>query len=222
MEGVPAALVLVDASAPSMDHAGAIADLKLASSVAAPVYLFAAGEEDLRKQAERTGADGYVCTEWGFRRLISVVRWAVRQPRAEERQIEVSAQDLAARTMNRIVVLDDHAGARGRLVHELRNQGYAVEGCGDLPSFEAALASLDPDLVVADVVLEGITGDEVCRRLKDRMSGRLLPIVLISSLPEWELKQRAKRAGADAYFRKQDGLPKLVQLIEELLSEIIF
>jgi hypothetical protein len=33
---------------------------------------------------------------------------------------------------------------------------------------------------------------------------------------------RAERSGADAYFRKQDGLPKLIQMLEELLSEIVF
>ena len=116
----------------------------------------------------------------------------------------------------------DHAGARNRLVHELRNQGYAVEGAGDLASFERLYSSMDPDVVLADVVLGNINGDEICRLLKARMTDRMIPIVLVSGLSEGELKVRAERAGADTYFRKQDGLPKLIQMLESLLSEIVF
>lgn len=124
--------------------------------------------------------------------------------------------------MNRILVLDDHHGARDRLVLELRNQGYVVEGASDLATFTRLHEALQPDVIIADVVLSGTTGDEICRQLKARMTERLIPIVLISGLPEAELKLRAERAGADAYFRKQDGLPKLIQMLEELLSEIVF
>ena len=124
--------------------------------------------------------------------------------------------------MNRILVLDDHAGARNRLVHELRNQGYSVEGAGDLGSFEKLYLGMEPDVVLADVVLGNINGDEICRQLKARMTERMIPVVLVSGLNEGELKARAERAGADAYFRKQDGLPKLIQMLESLLSEIVF
>jgi CheY-like chemotaxis protein len=130
--------------------------------------------------------------------------------------------DAAFNGMNRILVLDDHAGARNRLVHELRNQGYAVEGAGDLASFEKLYAGLEPDVVLADVVLGNVSGDEICRQLKARMTERMIPIVLVSGLSEPELRARAERAGADRYFRKQDGLPKLIQMLESLLSEIVF
>ena len=122
----------------------------------------------------------------------------------------------------RIIVIDDHQGARNRLVHELRNQGYSVEGAADFESFEKLYEAMAPDVIVADVVLAGTTGDEICRQLKARMTDRRIPIVLISGLQESELKARAERAGADAYFRKQDGLPKLIQMLEGLLSEIVF
>ena len=219
MQSRHADLVLLDAELVPGGH-GTIADLKLELGVSAPVYLFASGgEEALRSGAEKTGAEGYICTEWGFRRIVSVVRWAVRN---RTRQVQSPQRDLLLGTLNRILVLDDHEGARRRLVTELRNQGYAVEGCGSMAELEDLYSRLDPDVVVTDVILPDVTGDEICRQLKSRMQGRLTPIILISSLPEWELKQRAERAGADAYCRKQDGLPKLVQVLEELLSEIVF
>jgi CheY-like chemotaxis protein len=77
-------------------------------------------------------------------------------------------------------------------------------------------------VILTDVVLAGVPGDEICRQLKARLTDRKIPIVLVSGLPESDLKVRAERAGADAYFRKQEGLSKLIQMLEELLSEIVF
>lgn len=214
-------LVLMDAQSSELGRPGAVVDLKLQLGTTAPFYLFSSdGGDQLKLRADTFGADGYVCTEWGFRRILSVVRFTVRR-----NPIPVpsrSPTDTAFNAMNRILVLDDHQGARDRLVLELRNQGYVVEGASDLTTFERLYENLQPDVIIADVVLSGATGDEICRQLKARMTDRMIPIVLISGLPEAELRQRAERAGADAYFRKQDGLPKLIQMLEELLSEIVF
>lgn len=214
-------LVLMDAHAPELNRAGAVVDLKLQFGTVAPCYLFASNpEEQLKVRAQQLGADGYLSTEWGFKRILSLVRFTVRRRSATP--LPPAPQDTAFNGMNRILVLDDHKGARDRLVLELRNQGYVCEGVGDLSSFEKLYETMEPDVIVADVVLAGVTGDEICRQLKARMTERLIPIVLISGLPEAELKARAERAGADTYFRKQDGLPKLIQMLESLLSEIVF
>jgi CheY-like chemotaxis protein len=214
-------LVLMDAHAPELNRAGAVVDLKLQLGTVAPCFLFASNpEEQLKQRAQFLGADGFVSTEWGFKRILSLVRFTVRRKSATP--LPPAPQDVSFNAMNRILVLDDHRGARDRLVLELRNQGYVVEGAGDMTTFERLYETMEPDVIVADVVLAGVTGDEICRQLKARMTERLIPIVLISGLPEPELKARAERAGADAYFRKQDGLPKLIQMLESLLSEIVF
>ena len=216
-------VVLIDAHASEFDRAGAAVDLKLQMGVGVPVLVFGSADEaELKARAEHLGADGYVCTEWGFKRLISVVRFAMRSSSQNPSLRPLQTADVTFNTMNRILVLDDHAGARERLMLELRNQGYAVSGCGDVAAFETLLDRFAPDVIVADVVLPGVHGDELCRRLKKHMTGRLIPIVLMSGLSEEELRSRAQRAGADAYFRKQDGLPKLIQMLEGLLSEIVF
>jgi DNA-binding response OmpR family regulator len=221
MLGTSADMVLIDAHSEAFDRARAAVDLKLQMGVRVPLFLFSSADDaSLKQRAEEMGADGYVCTEWGFKRLISVVRFAMRAPR--DSLSPTTTPDIAFNSMNRIVVLDDHPGARERLLLELRNQGYVVRGCGDLPTFEKLLEQMTPDVIVADVVLPGVQGDEICRRLKTHMTGRMIPIVLMSGLSEDELRVRAKRAGADAYFHKQDGLPKLIQILEGLLSEIVF
>jgi DNA-binding response OmpR family regulator len=213
-------MVLMDAHSPELARSNAVVDLKLQLGTRAPFFLFASNpDEQLKQRASSLGADGYISTEWGFKRILSIVRFTVRR---KSGTLPPVPADAAFNGMNRILVLDDHAGVRNRLVHELRNQGYAVEGAGDLATFEKLYLGMEPDVVLADVVLGNINGDEICRQLKARMTERMIPVVLVSGLSEPELKARAERAGADAYFRKQDGLPKLIQMLESLLSEIVF
>lgn len=217
---VNADLVLMEACSSELSRPNAATDIKLQLATRAPFYLFSSKTDDeLRERAEQVGADGYLSTEWGFRRVLSLVRFAVRNKAAT---LPPNPTDASFNALNRILVLDDHPGARRRLVHELRNQGYAVEGAGDLAEFEQLYESMSPDVILTDVVLTGVPGDEICRQLKSRLTERRIPIVLVSGLPEPELKVRAARAGADAYFRKQEGLPKLIQMLEGLLSEIVF
>jgi CheY-like chemotaxis protein len=213
-------LVVMDAQSPELNRANAVADLKLQLATRAPLYLFSSNsDEQLQQRAQQLGADGFLSTEWGFRRVLSLVRYAVRSKAAT---LNPQPMDAAFNALNRILVVDDHAGVRRRLIHELRNQGYAVEGAEDLASFEKLYEAMSPDVILTDVVLAGVQGDQICKQLKARLADRKIPIVLVSGLPESELKVRAERSGADAYFRKQDGLPKLIQMLEELLSEIVF
>jgi CheY-like chemotaxis protein len=217
---VNADLILMEACSPELSRPNAVIDLKLQLATRAPFYLFASTPDDeLKERTQLLSADGYLSTEWGFRRVLSLVRFAVRNKSAT---LPPHPSDAAFNALNRILVLDDHAGARRRLVHELRNQGYAVEGAGDLSEFEKLYESMSPDVILTDVVLAGVPGDQICKQLKARLTERKIPIVLVSGLAESDLKVRAERAGADAYFRKQEGLPKLIQMLEELLSEIVF
>lgn len=219
-ECVNADLVLMDAHSPELARPNAVVDLKLQLATRAPFYLFSSNPDDqLKQRAYFLGADGYLSTEWGFKRILSLVRFAVRRNRAT---LPPQATDMAFNALNRILVIEDHAGACKRLVHELRNQGYCVEGAKDLASFERLYDEMSPDVILTDVVLPGVSGDEICMQLKARVTDRKIPIVLMSGLAEHDLKARAERAGADAYFRKQDGLPKLIQMLEGLLSEIVF
>lgn len=213
-------LVLADAYDPSVHGHGAVADVKVALSVDAPVFLFGTRDEnDLRRLSEWAGADGYVSTEWGLKRLLAVVRRAARSGSLDDPVVR--ATNAACLTASRVLVVDQHASARERLVEELRLQGYAVRGCSDLAELERLLPQWDPDVLIADIALEGESGVWTCRELKYRMNERTIPVVLSSSLPQANLKQQAERVGADAYFCRQDGPAKLAAVLQALLSEIV-
>ncbi|MFH0965147.1 MAG: response regulator [Planctomycetota bacterium] len=76
-----------------------------------------------------------------------------------------------------------------------------------------------PDAVVLDVMLPGISGFEVCRRLKGDAKTRNLPVVFLSALDKSRAADKARAAGADEYLWKEDfDLTELGEIIQKLVS----
>ncbi len=122
----------------------------------------------------------------------------------------------------RVLILDDSEIAREAMAEILEARGYPVATAGDLLEFEERLASFRPELILSDISMPDISGDEICRTLKTRFETENIPIVLVSGLPEEELARRARTAGADGWVSKQHGPDRLVDLLDDLLSQILF
>lgn len=102
----------------------------------------------------------------------------------------------------RILIIDDDRLMREILSRTLRKQGYSVV---TTTSGDEGLASLekDPyDLVLCDVIMPGMDGIEVCRRLRARAAFRSLPIILLTALSKVEDVVRGLEAGANDYLGK--------------------
>jgi DNA-binding response OmpR family regulator len=104
------------------------------------------------------------------------------------------------------------------LYSSIGEDGYEARAAADLRETAVLLLDFEPDIVVSDVHLAGIEGDHLCRQLKQSMR-RLVPIVLYSSLPDSELAERARVAGADAYVVKHVGIAELIKRIDALLTD---
>ncbi|HEX6243404.1 MAG TPA: response regulator [Polyangiales bacterium] len=122
----------------------------------------------------------------------------------------------------RLLVVDDSATIRAALCAQLRERGYPVRAASNLTETGELLRSFAPEIVVTDVHMPDVEGDELCRHIKSRMQ-HVVPVVLYSILPEERLAQVAEAAGADAYVHKGAGVKALIQRMDELLSdEILF
>ena len=101
----------------------------------------------------------------------------------------------------RVLVVDDHPVVREGLRALLTRGGFSVVGMASeaLSALEMA-ARTGAEIVVVDVALPGISGLELCRRLRRRFPG--MKVVLISMFDEPEWKAEAARAGASAYLLK--------------------
>jgi CheY-like chemotaxis protein len=141
---------------------------------------------------------------------------------ASQRSLPPVGRPLAPSAGRRLLIVDDSATVRAALSARLADRGYPVRAARTLEEAARYLTEFEPEIVVTDVRMPEVNGDELCRRIKARMK-RLVPVILFSSLPEAELADRAEASGADGFVCKARGMDALVARMDELLSdEILF
>ena len=110
----------------------------------------------------------------------------------------------------RVLVVDDTPQNVRLLADILGAKGFVAITAGSGEEGLAKLAAEKPDLVLLDVMMPGISGYEVCRRIRADPATALLPVVLVTSLDPREERVKGIEAGAD------DFLPKPIQQAELL------
>ncbi len=114
-----------------------------------------------------------------------------------------------------MLVVDDDRSIRQALERALPLEGFLVHSADDGQSALECLGREDPDLVVLDVVMPGLSGIEVTRRLRDR--GSRVPVCILSARDEVSDRVEGLRVGADDYLVKPFALEELVARLHALL-----
>jgi putative two-component system response regulator len=117
----------------------------------------------------------------------------------------------------RILIVDDESASRTALEMLLRRDGYEVHNASDGSSALAECSSFRPDLVLLDVLMPGINGFEVCRRIKATPETRLTPVVLITGLSDTEDRIQGINAGADDFLSKPIDVNELLARTRSLI-----
>ena len=121
----------------------------------------------------------------------------------------------------KILVVDDERAVRESLRRALELEGYEIELAAD---GQEALQLLEtngdaqPDAVILDVLMPGVDGLEVCRRL--RRSGNRVPVLMLTARDEIENRVAGLDAGADDYVTKPFALEELVARVRALLRRV--
>ncbi len=102
----------------------------------------------------------------------------------------------------RILVVDDVEANVRLLEAKLTLEYYDVVTAGDGPTALAQAASELPDIILLDVMMPGMDGFEVCRRLKADAATRHIPVVLVTALDGREDRIKGLEAGADDFITK--------------------
>jgi adenylate cyclase len=116
----------------------------------------------------------------------------------------------------RVLVVDDTPHNIKLLEAVLLPRGYAVIPATPGPEALAKVATEPPDLILCDVVMLGLDGYEVCRRLRADPATRLLPVVMVTASGEQE-KIKAIEAGADDFLMKPFNQAELLARVKSLI-----
>ncbi len=114
----------------------------------------------------------------------------------------------------KVLVVDDDMNVRDVVRRYLEHDGYHVALAGDGESALVLAGESPPDLVVLDLMLPGMDGLEVCRRLRDRAP---VPVVMLTALGEEEDRIAGLSIGADDYVTKPFSPRELVLRVSSVL-----
>jgi CheY-like chemotaxis protein len=110
----------------------------------------------------------------------------------------------------KILIAEHEVAVSDSLERRLQMRGYTPMVCGDAATALATFDAHRPDLVIISLTLAGDAGREVCRGIRMRPLGALVPILFLGTGRE-EVRNvsEAIAAGADHFFRKPDALAEL-------------
>ena len=99
----------------------------------------------------------------------------------------------------------------------LSSKGYKVTGVRDGLAALSEIEKIKPDLILLDIMMPGIDGFEVCRRIKENPDTRDIPIVMLTAKKSAADQARGAEVGADAYITKPFKSLKIIDVISGLL-----
>ena len=117
----------------------------------------------------------------------------------------------------RIMIVEDEEPLTLLLRYNLEAEGYAVDSAARGDDAELMLRESLPDLVILDWMLPGLSGIELCRRIRQWPETQALPVILLTARGEESERVRGLATGADDYVVKPFSVPELLARVRALL-----
>ena len=117
----------------------------------------------------------------------------------------------------KIWCVEDDASIRDIEIYTLNSTGFEARGFENGEDFFAALAGETPDLVILDVMLPGMDGVSILRKMKDSAATRQLPVIMATARGMEYDKIQSLDLGADDYLVKPFGMMEMVSRVRAVL-----
>ncbi|HEY9056095.1 MAG TPA: phosphate regulon transcriptional regulator PhoB [Aurantimonas sp.] len=119
--------------------------------------------------------------------------------------------------VTRIAVVEDEDALGVLLRYNLEAEGYQVDVITRGDEADLRLKEELPDLLILDWMLPGLSGVELCRRLRQRGESEKLPIIMLTARGEESERIRGLSVGADDYVVKPFSTPELIARVRAML-----
>jgi putative two-component system response regulator len=153
--------------------------------------------------------------------LISKCREALARAKARGKNrvcLYEEQQSIQREAHPRVLVVDDEPENQKLMESLLLTLNYEVLKASNGEEALHIVHKTDPDLILLDAMMSGMTGFEVCRKLKAHNSTRLIPIIMLTASNAADAKLRAIEAGADDFVTKPPNRAELLARTKSLLK----
>lgn len=123
-------------------------------------------------------------------------------------------------TRKRLLLVEDDRAVADLIAFHFERAGYDITRTGDGEEALILVEELKPDLILLDWMIEGISGIEVCRRLRRREGTRDVPIIMLTARGQEEDRIRGLDTGADDYLTKPFSPRELMARVAAVMRRI--
>lgn len=116
--------------------------------------------------------------------------------------------------MNKILIADDEPHVLRVLKLSLEKEGYAVETCANGKEALTRLEQEHPDILITDIQMPLMTGEELCRHIKQHMPERKFLIFVLTSRTEIEHREWSRNINNLLFLEKPVSIRNLLEKIE--------
>ena len=148
--------------------------------------------------------------------LVTAETLAIDRPKAD-RSIDTTMAAGSLTMGPRVLIVEDEEPLMLLLRYNLEAEGYDVDGVSRGDEAEIRLREQVPDIVLLDWMLPGLSGIELCRRIRARTETERLPVIMLTARGEEGDRIRGLSTGADDYIVKPFSVPELLARVRALL-----
>jgi two-component system phosphate regulon response regulator PhoB len=116
-----------------------------------------------------------------------------------------------------ILIVEDEEPLQVLLRYNFEAEGYRVRTTASGEEVQLLVAEEHPDLIILDWMLPGLSGIEICRRLRSRAETRRIPIIMLTARGEESERVRGLATGADDYVVKPFSVSELMARVRAIL-----
>jgi len=117
----------------------------------------------------------------------------------------------------KVLIVEDEEPLQVLLSYNFEAEGFTTRCISHGDEVELAVSEDQPDLIILDWMLPGLSGIELCRRLRARRETRDIPIIMLTARGEEQERIRGLATGADDYVVKPFSVPELVARARTIL-----
>lgn len=120
----------------------------------------------------------------------------------------------------KVLLVEDEPAQREVLKYNLQSEGFDVVAAADGDEAVLLVEEETPDIIVLDWMLPGVSGIEICRRLKSKSHTRAIPVIMLSARAEEVDRVRGLETGADDYVVKPYSVLELMARVRSQLRRV--